>query len=72
MANEKRLIYAIRDARTGKLVFDLTSRHKLYYTKYAYAENTIHEYRRKYGKTKYEKLEIVEFALDEVTCYAAD
>lgn len=70
MANEKRLIYAIRDTRTGKFVVDLTSRHKLYYTKYAYAENTIREYRKKYGKTRYDNLEIVEFALEEVACYA--
>ena len=72
MANEKKLIYAIRDARTGNLVFDLTSRHKLYYTRYSYAENTIREYRRKYGKTRYYSLEIVEFELEEVACYAVD
>lgn len=72
MATEKRLIYAIRNTRTGEFVHDLTSRHKLYYTKYAYAENTIREYRRKYGKGRYGELEIVEFAMEEVACYAID
>ena len=44
MATEKRTIYAIRDTRTGQLVYDITSKHRLYYTRFAYAENTIREH----------------------------
>lgn len=72
MATEKRLIYAIRDTRTGQLVYDITSKHRLYYTKYAYAENTINAYRKRLAKPKHGELEIVEFALDEVAAYAVD
>lgn len=72
MATEKRLIYAIRDTSNGQLVFDITSRHKLYYAKYAYAENTINAYRKRLSKPKHGELEIVEFALEEVASYAVD
>lgn len=69
---EKRLIYAIRDTQTGQLVFDITSRHKLYYTRYAYAENTIRAYRERKAKPKHGELEIVQFELEEVATYAVD
>lgn len=69
MATEKRLIYAIRDTKNRQLVFDITSRHKLYYTRYSYAENAIKAYREKTVKPKHGELEIVEFALEEIAAY---
>jgi hypothetical protein len=69
MATEKRLIYAIRDTRTGQLVYDITSKHRLYYTKFAYAENTINAYRNRLVKPKHGELEIVEFELEEIAAY---
>lgn len=69
MATEYVKIYAIRDTRTGQLVYDITSRHKLYYTRYAYAENTVNAYRKRTSKPKHGELEIVEFALEEIACY---
>ena len=69
MANEKRLIYAIRDTRTGQLVSDINSRHHPYYTKFAFAENAINAYRKRISKPKHGELEIVEFALEENASY---
>ncbi len=69
MATEKRTIYAIRDTRTGQLVYDITSKHRLYYTRFAYAENTINAYRKRLSKPKHGELEIVEFELEEIAAY---
>ena len=69
MATEKRLIYAIRDTRTGQLVSDITSRRKPYYVRFAFAEKAITEYRKRISKRKHGELEIVEFALEEIASY---
>ena len=69
MATEKRTIYAIRDTRTGQLVYDITSKHRLYYTRFAYAENTIKAYRKRLAKPNHGELEIVEFELEEIATY---
>lgn len=72
MANEKRLIYAIRDTETGRLVSDINTDHRKYYVRFAFAENMIRAYNKRKSKPRHGKLEIVEFALEEVGCYAVD
>ena len=72
MANEKRMIYAIRDTSTGRLVSDITSKHSTFYKRFAYAENVVRAYRKRKAKIKHGELEIVEFALEEVASYAVD
>ena len=72
MVNEKRLIYALRDTSTGKLVSDITAKHTTYYTRFAYAENVLRAYRARPVRRKHGELEIVEFELTEVANYAVD
>lgn len=72
MANEKQVVYVVRDTETGELVSDITSSRRVYYKHFANAENVIGIYRERKSKPKHGKLEIVEFALQEVASYAVD
>lgn len=56
------ILYAVRDKTTGKLVSDLTSRHKKYWSQYKACKEAI---RYSYRSNK-DNLEIVAFELVEV------
>ena len=60
--NEKR-IYAIKDMRTGKLVYNLTRRHKKYYESRYYAQRAIDE---SFYKNK-SRFKVITFELTEVS-----
>ena len=58
------ILYAVRDKTTGKLVSDLTSKHKKYWEQYNACKATIQN--SFYYKNRRSDLEIVTFELVEV------
>lgn len=56
-------IYAVRDKNTGKLIYDLTTKHKKYWDKYEACEKAIEN---TYKRINVNDVEIVKFKLVEV------
>lgn len=56
-------LYAARDIKTGKLIYDLTTKHKKYWDRYAACEKAI---KNTYKRINIEDVEIIKFKLVEV------
>ena len=62
---DNKILYAVKDITTGKLVSNLTSRHKKYWQKYSDAIKALHDYQRWHDNTK--TLKLVAFELKEIS-----
>lgn len=67
MADRK--VYCVRDVETGKILYDHSSFKRVYYSRFAFAENASYRHKKRTANAENRKLEIVEFRLEETACW---